>query len=284
MKILILAFWLAELLFLGIYIRTCWPVRTRTSFYVKLICASIFLAYGITLAALIRSGANISFTDPNSSELSAAAHTFVQFPNGAPTARVVHLILWALLYGWIGDFFLGLAHQIGDDKESPEEKNVDYKDQLKNKKTAVNALGVLAFILGHILYCVAFGRGIAGYEFGLHWWSALLFLLPFLCYLAVGLGLKLGKHLAPLGFYFLAVGAMFGTALTLGIELWSVNRLFSGCLMTGAIFFFLSDLLLSLESYGGEKFKKFGLRVTRQIAYFTGQMFLASNILFFYSV
>lgn len=284
MKLLILAFWVVELLVLAWYIKSCWPVRTRRSFPVKVLCASVFLAYGITLAALIRSGVNVSFAGPNTAELSAGANTFVQFPAGTSTTRVVHLILWALGYGWLGDVFLGLAHQVSAPKNVEDEKNTDYKDQLKNKKTALNALGVLAFILGHALYCVAFGRAIYGYEFGLHWWSILFYLLPVAAYLCIGLGLKLGKHLVPLGVYFLAVGAMFGTAMTLGVSLWSLSHVFCLSLCAGSLFFAVSDLLLSLETYGGDRFKKFGLRVTRQVAYFTGQMLLATTILFFYTV
>lgn len=270
MKLLILAFWVAELLVLAWYIKSCWPVRTRRSLYVKMLCASVFLAYGITLAALIRSGVNVSFAGPNNAELSAGANTFVQFPAGTSTTRVVHLILWALGYGWLGDLFLGLSHQVGDGKDG--------------KKTAMNALGVLAFLLGHVLYTVGFGRAIYGYEFGLHWWSILFYLLPVAVYLCIGLGLKLGNHLVPLGVYFLAVGAMFGTAMTLGLSLWSLSHVFSLCLCAGSLFFALGDLLLSLETYGGDRFKKLGLRITRQVAYFTGQMLLATTILFFYTV
>ena len=284
MKLLILAFWLAELIFLAIYIRSCWPTRTRASFSIKIVCATIFLSYGITLAALIRHGVTVSALHTDTTELSAAAHTFVQFPNGRSTTRVVHLIIAALAYGWIGDFFLGLAHQIPDGASSAEEKDVDYKTQLTNKKTAANALGVLSFILGHGLYCVAFTRGLAGYEIGLPWWSVFFFLLPLALYLVIGLRLKLGKHLVPLGVYYLAGGAMFGTAVTLGISLWSASHWFSFCLILGGSFFMLSDLLLSLETYGGERWQKFGLRVVRQIAYFTGQMLLATTILFFYTV
>ena len=285
MRILVLAFWVIEMLALAIYIRSCWPERTRTSFHIKVLCATIFLAYGIVLAGIASWGVNLSFVSGvDTNELSAGANTFEQFANGTGTDRVAHLIIAALAYGWIGDFCLGLAHQIKGGANTAEEKDVDLKSQAKNRKTTVNALGVLAFILGHCLYCVAFGRGIAGYEFGLHWWSAILFALPLIAYGVIGVKLKLGKHLVPLGVYFAAVAAMFGLAMTLGIQLWSLSKAFSLCLMIGATFFALSDLGLSLESYGGERFQSFPLRVCRQIAYFSGQMFLATTILFFYTV
>ncbi len=285
MRLLILAFWVAELIALTVYIRSCWPKRTRASFYIKILCAGIFLAYGITLAVLVKRGVNVSFLHNfDTTELSAGAGTFVQFPNGGLTVRVVHLIIAALAYGFIGDFFLGLAHQIKDGPNTADQKDVDLKAQAKNKKTAANALGVLSFILGHILYCVAFGRAIYGYDFGLRWWSVLFFLLPFVVYLYMGVKLKLGKHLGPLAVYFLAVAAMFGLAMTLGLQLWHFSKLFGLCLMAGALFFACSDLGLSLESYGGEKFRSFPLRVARQFAYFTGQMLLATSILFFYTV
>ena len=284
MKYLILAFWVAELVTLAVYIRSCWPERTRKSFYIKLLCSSIFLAYGITLAALIRSGVNVAFAGTGDSELSAAANTFLQFTNGAPTTRVVHLIIAALVYCWIGDFFLGLAHQIGSGKTTEEEKDVALSEQIRNnKKTAANALGVLAFLLGQGLYCVAFGRALAGYEIGLPVWSVVFFAIPILVYVAIALILKLGKHSVPLGVYFVAVAAMYGLASTLGVALWNVNRVFSLCLLAGGLLFCLGDLGLALESYGGERFKKFALRAPRQVFYFTAQMLLATTILFFYT-
>lgn len=284
MRVLIIVFWVVELLALVVYIRSCWPERTRKSFYLKLLVASIFLVYGITLAVLIRSGINVSFAGINEGgELSAGANTFLEFTGGGLTDRVVQLVIAALAYGWIGDFFLGLAHQV-DGTSSADQKNTDLLEQLADKKTAANALGVLAFILGHGLYCVGFGRAIYGYEFSLHWWSIVLFLLPVLVYLFMGIKLKLGKHLVPLGIYFVAVSAMFGLSMTLGIQLWPVHKPFSLCLMLGSLLFTLSDLGLSLETYGGEKFKKFALRAPRQVAYFVGQMFLATTILYFYTV
>lgn len=283
MKLLIIAFWVVELLALAVYIKSCWPERTRKSFYLKIVVASIFLIYGIVLEVLIRSGVNVSFAGLSSAELSAGANTFLEFTGGGLTSRVAHLVIAALAYGWIGDFFLGLAHQVKGNS-SLEQKNTDLLEQLGDSKTAANALGVLAFFLGHGLYCVGFGRAIYGYEFRLHWWSILLFLLPVLVYLFMGIQLKLGKHLVPLGIYFVAVSAMFGLSMTLGIQLWPVHRLFSLCLMLGSLLFTLSDLGLSLETYGGEKFKKFALRAPRQVAYFVGQMFLATTILYFYTV
>ena len=283
MRMLLIAFWIAEMAALAVYIRSCWPTRTRASFFIKILCASIFLTYGITLAVLVGRGVNVSFLqDTDTAELSAAANTFLQFPGGGLTSRVVHLIIAALAYGFLGDI---LAHQIGGSKETAEEKDVELKAQLKsNKKTAINGLGVLCFILGHVLYCVAFGRALAGYEFSLRWWSVLFFLLPMVVYLFMGIQLKLGKHLIPLAVYFLTVSAMFGLSMTLGIQMWPVSRMFSLCLMIGSLFFTVSDLGLSLETYGGERFRSAGLRVARQVAYFTGQMAMATNILYFYTV
>lgn len=285
MKWFIIGFFLAELIATVWYIRSGWPVRTKSSFYVKILAASIFTVYGILLAVLIGRGVNVSFLhNAGTNELSAAANTFVQFPNGTLTSRVVHLIIAALVYGWLGDFLLGLAHQIGDGADTAEEKDVDYKDQLKNKKTAVNALGVLSFFLGHVLYAVAFGRALVGYQVGFHWWSILLFLLPLAVYLFIGVKLKLGNHMAPLGAYFVALSAMFGLSMTLGICLIHTSAPFAACLITGSLFFAIADLGLSLESYGGEKFQNFALRAVRQVAYFMGQMLLATTILFFYIV
>ncbi len=284
MKIFIIAFWLAELIGLVFYIKSCWPTRTRKSMYLKILVSTIFLVYGILLSVFIRYGYNVSFAGlSGGAEQSAAANTFFEFTGGGLTVRVVHLMIAGLAYGWLGDLFLGLAHQVKG-APSSESKNEDLHTQLKTKKAAFNGLGVLAFLLGHVLYCVAFGRAIYGYEFSLHWWSIAFFLLPFIGYAYIGIHFNLRKHLVPLFVYFAALSAMFGLAMTLGIQLWAVYKPFAICLIAGSLLFALSDLGLSLETYGGEKFKKFALRAPRQVAYFVGQMLLATTILYFYTV
>ena len=96
--------------------------------------------------------------------------------------------------------------------------------------------------------------------------------------------LDLGKHAVPVGIYFVVLAAMLGLAMTLGIQLWHLHRLFGLCLMAGSALFVLADIGLALETYGGDRFHKLGLRITRQIAYFFGQMSLATTILYFYTV
>ena len=88
----------------------------------------------------------------------------------------------------------------------------------------------------------------------------------------------------PVGIYFVALAAMLGLAMTLGIQLWPLHRLFGLCLMVGSGLFTVANIGLALESYGGDRFHKLGLRVGRQIAYFFGQMSLATTILYFYTV
>ena len=226
MRVLIIAFWVLELVALAVYIRFSWPERTRKGFFLKLICSTVFLAYGITLAVLIRYGINVSFAGSNTGELSAGANTFLEFTGGGLTDRVVQLIIAAL----------------------------------------------------------AFGRAIYGYEFSLHGWSAIFFALPILVFALLAVKLEFGKHLVPVGIYFVALAAMLGLAMTLGIQLWPLHRLFGVCLMVGSGLFAVANIGLALESYGGDRFHKLGLRVTRQIAYFFGQMSLATTILYFYTV
>ncbi len=283
MRVLIIAFWVLELVALALYIRASWPERTRRGFYLKLICSTVFLAYGITLAVLIRYGINVSFAGSNTGELSAGANTFLEFAGGGLTDRVVQLVIAALAYGWLGDFFLGYAHRAGTPAD-PDLKDADILEQLADKKTAANGLGVLAFILGNALYCVAFGRAIYGYEFSIHPWSAVFFALPILVYALMAFKLDLGKHAVPVGIYFVVLAAMLGLAMTLGIQLLHLHRLFGLCLMAGSALFVLADIGLALETYGGDRFHKLGLRITRQIAYFFGQMSLATTILYFYTV
>lgn len=256
MTTLLLIFWVSEIVALASYIYSCWPVRTRVSLFIKMMCSSIFVAYGITLSKVIRGGSGIADS-------------------------VILLILWALIFGWIGDLLLGLSHQVKSNQSTIEEKDRNLLAQFKNRGILANALGILAFLTGHVLYCVAFLKALQSFGIPLKWYTFLCFALPFILYAILGVTLKLGKHLIPLGVYFVFVSLMFGLSTTLGIGLWNVSHLFALCLMLGSCFFSLSDLGLSLETYGGERFNHLGLRVFRQIAYFTGQMLLASTVLFF---
>ena len=284
MRVLIIAFWVLELVALAVYVRFSWPERTRKGFYLKLLCSTVFLAYGITLAVLIRYGINVSFAGSNTGELSAGANTFLEFTGGGLTDRAVQLIIAALAYGWLGDLFLGYAHRAGTPADPDLKDDATLLEQLADKKTAANTLGILAFILGNGLYCVAFGRAIYGYEFAIHGWSVIFFALPILVFALLAVKLDFGKHIVPVGIYFVALAAMLGLAMTLGIQLWPLHRLFGLCLMVGSGLFTVANIGLALESYGGDRFHKLGLRVGRESAYFFGQMSLATTILYFYTV
>ena len=131
---------------------------------------------------------------------------------------------------------------------------------------------------------MAFGRAIYGYEFAIHGWSVIFFALPILVFALLAVKLDFGKHIVPVGIYFVALAAMLGLAMTLGIQLWPLHRLFGLCLSVGSGLFTVANIGLALESYGGDRFHTLGLRVGRQIAYFFGQMSLATTILYFYTV
>ena len=195
MRVLIIAFWVLELVALAVYVRFSWPERTRKGFYLKLLCSTVFLAYGITLAVLIRYGINVSFAGSNTGELSAGANTFLEFTGGGLTDRAVQLIIAALAYGWLGDLFLGYAHRAGTPADPDLKDDATLLEQLADKKTAANTLGILAFILGNGLYCVAFGRAIYGYEFAIHGWSVIFFALPILVFALLAVKLDFGKHI-----------------------------------------------------------------------------------------
>ena len=134
MRVLIIAFWVLELVALAVYVRFSWPERTRKGFYLKLLCSTVFLAYGITLAVLIRYGINVSFAGSNTGELSAGANTFLEFTGGGLTDRAVQLIIAALAYGWLGDLFLGYAHRAGTPADPDLKDDATLLEQLADKK------------------------------------------------------------------------------------------------------------------------------------------------------
>ena len=202
MRVLIIAFWVLELVALALYIHASWPERTRRGFYLKLICSTVFLAYGITLAVLIRYGINVSFAGSNTGELSAGANTFLEFTGGGLTDRVVRT------HRGTG---LRLAQGLLPRLSSAGIRGPDLKDAgistLADLKTAAN--GLAFWPSSRRALCVCIRSGDHGYEFA----STLvrrLFALPIWSRLIPSSWTS--KHAGPVGIYFVVLAAMLALA------------------------------------------------------------------------
>lgn len=109
LKILFVLAVVLEFVFVPLFIKYGWPDKCVKSLTTKMISSTLFVLLGV-LASQISS-------------------------NGTPYAK---LIIWGLVFGWLGDLFL---HLLSD-------------------KVIYFAIGVVAFLAGHVFYIAAFQKAI----------------------------------------------------------------------------------------------------------------------------
>ncbi len=225
MKILLLIFFLVAV-FMPVAVH-----KTKLSvidhFYTKMLCSSMFLLCGI---------------------LSALA-------GGALTVYAL-CILFALLFGFLGDFLLSY----------------------KNEKYFL--IGVLCFAIGHLIYAMTFL--LQGDT------RALSFIVPIMLvtaavvlflYFFTASKLDLKKLRFPLLGYSAILFMSFACAVVRGVyDALNGNVYFGVCLIIAAVLFFFSDILLGL-GIGGIKIPKL-LRHGVSYTYFPAQCIFALSIFF----
>ena len=132
-------------------------------------------------------------------------------------------------------------------------------------------VGLVAFLLGHIIYIIAFSRLI-----GISAWAAPTAILFWLFSLFAFLWLRphLKAMLVPVGIYILVITSMVtgSWAVFAGTSLSYGGRLF---VLGGAFLFYLSDLFVARNQFVKPDFinRLFGLPL-----YYLGQFFLAFSI------
>ena len=222
------------LLFVIFFISVLMPVivnkirlKKINHFYTKMLCSAMFVLCGISAALVLR------------------------------TLNVYVLcILFALLFGFLGDFFLSY----------------------RNERYFL--LGVMFFAIGHLIYGLTFI--LQGDT------SAFSFLIPILiaAFAVVSLlfvltrsKLDLKKLRLPLLGYSAILFISFAAAVLRGIlEVVAGNVYFGICLMIGGVLFFFSDILLGL-GIGGMKIPEI-LRHGVSYTYFPAQSIFALSIFF----
>lgn len=172
--------------------------------------------------------------------LASTGFVWVAWSAGARDTPHGLIMLVGLVLGWIGDAFL------------------------LSKRSLWFLSGLVAFLLGHLAYVVAFvARG----------WSppialgALLILLVPAALVARWLGPKLGRMKTPVWAYIAVISAMLATA----VATWSAVG--SAGLLVGAVLFYISDLCVARERFVESGFvnKLVGLPT-----YYGGQLLLAT--------
>ena len=181
-------------------------------------------------------------------------------------------MIWGLVLGMAGDLLL---HSLTD-KQLPF------------------ILGVIAFLIGHIFYIMAFQRAI--YTTGLSsavftWYEALIVLAIFVVALIYALKINFFKRKCAMACGLLAYGVFLAIMLAKAlryvggeIAYGTNDHMFMVSLTVGlgAVLFFLSDASLGLILSDDKPVKR-GMRIFNIITYYIAQVLLAASIFFVYS-
>lgn len=183
----------------------------------------------------------------------AAAITgvYIKMPGGVALQYSL-LFVCGLLLGLIGDIFL------------------DLKIMYPGHADTYTFSGMAAFALGHIFYIYA-----SIMYFGFDLWSlAVSAAVILLILLSIKLfKLKIGKFWPPVIIYTILLSFFASNALFNMVNNWNIANTF---VFFGALFFLLSDLILSMTYFGGKNGK--GYIIINHILYYMAQYALALSI------
>ncbi len=231
-----------EFVFVPLFLKYSWPDKCKKSLMYKMICSTLFVLAG--LLAMKITGNNTSYAK---------------------------LIIWGLVFGWLGDLFL---HLLTD-------------------KIWVFGIGLVSFLVGHIFYIAAFQKAIYVSYPQAHtvaWYEVLLVLalVGLIVFYAVKKKIDIKNIMAvPVLLYALTISCMLVKALRFYVGAWfygGSDHLFAlfVTVAVGAIFFVLSDGSLGMILYGGES-KNRPLKIFNIATYFAAQILLASSIFFVFT-
>lgn len=182
------------------------------------------------------------------------------FSSGGFT-QYAKLMFLGLLFGALGDL---LIHFI-------------------TKHAIINVFGGAAFFVGHIFYIAAFFSVLSEINpeaklFNL--WSVVVTVIYVAAYLAFAYlkKIKIGVLTVPVIFYALMLVTMLMSAIKLSVSLNTPGAYLT--LLLGAMLFVSSDTTLSVFTFGGEKFRKKGLKNFYIITYFIAQILLGASVIF----
>lgn len=174
-------------------------------------------------------------------------------------------MIFGLAMGWFGDFFLHVK-----------------------EKQAYFLTGLMSFLGGHLLYIGAFWLAIkSNFSEAVFFdpFEAAVFVLIFAGAVVYAARKKIhfGPALIPVASYTAILVLMLVKAGSLGIRMVLGARPAAGliCVMLvlGAVQFLVSDALLAIINFGGQK-KSYRMKVVNIVTYFAAQNLLASTILF----
>lgn len=182
-------------------------------------------------------------------------------------SRYALTMLVGFVFGWIGDYFLHAK-----------------------PSNAYFVTGFISFLIGHIIYIVAFVKATPviapGYEqFNGVEIAIIIGIVTLLMVAAEVVKVKFSPSVVKVGviIYLLAINSMVVRAAVLGYSYYKTGAEFGIVALLllgiGATAFLLSDITLGIIIFGGRK-KNYPIKIFNIITYFWGQVMLASSILF----
>ena len=182
-------------------------------------------------------------------------------------SRYALTMLVGFVFGWIGDYFLHAK-----------------------PSNAYFVTGFISFLIGHIIYIVAFVKATPviapGYElFNGVEIAVIIGIVTLLMAAAEVVKVKFSPSVVKGGviIYLLAINSMVVRAAVLGYSYYKTGAEFGIVALLllgiGATAFLLSDITLGIIIFGGRK-KNYPIKIFNIITYFWGQVMLASSILF----
>ena len=227
-----------ECVFTPLFLKAQWPQKTRKSLILKMTCSTLFVAVAVLSVFL---AGNIT--------------------------RYAVLMLVALCFGWVGDYFL----------------------HAKSSQTYF-IIGALSFLIGHIIFIVAYLHALKAYGAVrvLELWHVIGMIAVLGIAIAIGLKMRIKFTPAALKYgilvYAVALTFMFLKASELGYRAFAASGSVLPLLVLafGSLFFLLSDSSLGVILFCGQKDNR-PLKVFNIATYFAGQVLLASSILFIFA-
>ena len=182
-------------------------------------------------------------------------------------SRYALTMLVGFVFGWIGDYFLHAK-----------------------PSNAYFVTGFISFLIGHIIYIVAFVKATPviapGYElFNGVEIAVIIGIVTLLMVAAEVVKVKFSPSVVKVGviIYLLAINSMVVRAAVLGYSYYKTGAEFGIVALLllgiGATAFLLSDITLGIIIFGGRK-KNYPIKIFNIITYFWGQVMLASSVLF----
>lgn len=182
-------------------------------------------------------------------------------------SRYALTMLVGFVFGWVGDYFLHAK-----------------------PSNAYFVTGFISFLIGHIIYIVAFVKATPviapGYElFNGVEIAVIIGIVTLLMVAAELVKVRFSPSVVKVGviIYLLAINSMVVRAAVLGYSYYKTGAEFGIVALLllgiGATAFLLSDITLGIIIFGGRK-KNYPIKIFNIITYFWGQVMLASSILF----